>query len=199
MCGFCAFPTLQFYSKLRKAEKKMVIFSEGSVVLGWWDIVLLCSAVKTCGLHRRGNCTCGRHIVLVLDGRRRIIWRAMCLELLREEANCNRNSVGLMAESLASNSAVGLTNRLRAVCGFGQSWKSPLIWALWVFVITSGSSWSYLRQPQVPMHAVITSRLSESVWVFKSGLGKVWRRFLLVSVSSHRPEARDICVDVCWC
>ncbi len=136
----------------------MVIFSELTVVLGSRDIVLFSRAVKTCGLHRRGNCSCGRYIVCVLDSRRRIIWLALCLELLGKEVSSNSNSAGLIAARLASNSAVGLTNDLGwgLVCGFGQSWESPLIWALWVFVITSGSSWSYLWQSQVLMHAVIT-------------------------------------------
>lgn len=172
----------------------MVIFSEVTAVSGSWDIVLFSRAVKTCGLHRRGNCTCGRWFLLVLDSRRRIIWLAMCLELLRKEASSNSNSVGLITEMLASNGGMGLTNKLRVVCGFGQSSESPVIWALWVFVITRGCSRSYLWQSQVLMHAVITSLLSESMWVFKSGLGRVWSLFLLASASSDQPRARRIYV-----
>lgn len=138
MCGFCALPTLYFDWKLERGEKKsrkMVIFSELTVVLESRDIVLFSRAVRTCGLHRRGNCSCGRYIVCVLDSRRGIIWLALCLECLRKEVSSNSNSAGLIAERLASNSAVGLTNDLGwgFVCGFGQSWESPLIWALWVF------------------------------------------------------------------
>lgn len=179
----------------------MVIFTEVTAVSGSWDIVLFSRAVKTCGLHRRGNWSCGRHIVYALDSRRRIIWLALCVELLRKGASSSSNSAGLRAERLTSNSAAGLTNdlRLRVVCGFGQSWESPLIWALWVFVITSGSSWSYLWESQVLMHAVITwfTPVRELVGCLSLGLGKVWSLFLLVSVSCNWPKARNIYGDVC--
>lgn len=120
-------------------KMKMIIFSEAHVVLGSWDIVLFSRAVKTCGLHRRGNCSCGQCIVYVLDTRCRIIWLALFLELLGREVNTNSNIVGLITEMLASNSAMELKDDLGWGCGFGQSSESPVIWDLWVFVITAVS------------------------------------------------------------
>lgn len=134
MCS--SHPVLSLQTGTRREEKKMLIFSEVTVVLGIWDILLFSRAVKTCGLHRRGSCSCGRHTVFCTR-RRRIIWLAMCLELLRKEASGNSESVGLVAEKQASNSATGLPNVLG--WGLSVSWESPLIRALWVFAITSGS------------------------------------------------------------
>lgn len=138
VCSLCPVLSLKT-GTVGEKKMKMVIFSEGCVVLGSWDIVLFSRAVKTCGLHRRGNCSCGQCIVYVLDTRCRIIWLALFLELLGKEVNTNRNIVGLIAEMLASNSATELTYDLGWGCGFGQSWESPVIWDLWVFVITAVS------------------------------------------------------------
>lgn len=176
----------------------MVIFSEVTVVWGSWDIVLFIRAVKTCGLHRRGNCCCGRYVVYVLERRRRIIWLALFLELLRKEVSSNSNSVGLTAERLASNGGVGLTNDLpRVVCGFGLSWQSPLIWALWVF---GNYKWQ-----QLGLFVAIPGTEACSYYMIhscrrtcgfvRSGLGEVWSLFLLVSVSSNWPKAWWIYVD----
>lgn len=116
-------------------QMKMVIFSEGYVVLESWDIVLFSGAVKTCGLYRRGDCTCGQCIVYVLDTRCRIIWLALFLELNGREVNTDTNALVLIAETLASDSATQLRDGWG--CGFRQSSESPVIWDLWVFVITA--------------------------------------------------------------
>lgn len=71
---YSSHPVLSLKTGTRREEKKkMVIFAEVTVVLGSWDIVLFSRAVKACGLHRRGNGSCGRYIVYVLDSRCRII------------------------------------------------------------------------------------------------------------------------------
>lgn len=186
-CGLCALCVLYFHWKLEQWEKKkmkMVIFSEGPAVSGSWDIVLFSRAVKTCGLHRRGNCSCGQRIVYVLDTGRRIVWLVLFLELHGREVNTNRNIVGLIAEMLSSNSTTELTDGSGWGCGFGQSWASPVIWDLWVFVITAVKS-------QVLMHAVFTwSTPVREIMGFKSGI--FGASSFLVSVSCKWPKARNV-------